>query len=344
MCKKHSNLWLCFAGIIFATIAATVIMISVVWVALFEADMVLIDPRDRHIPILICIIASLLLGAVIALFVGKLIIRPVQNISRAFDELSRGKFSVRVPENENVAEIREMAKKFNAMAHDLSHIETLRTDFVANVSHEFKTPLSSIEGYATLLQNNSLSMEKREHYTQKILENSRRLSNLSSNILMLSKLENQQMVAGCGEFRLDEQIRKTILLLEDKWATKGIEFDMDLPRQMYCGNEALLERVWSNIIDNAIKFSPNGGSIRIGMACAADKLFVTIADEGSGMDENIQKHIFEKFYQGDKSRREEGNGLGLALAKRIVELSGGEITVQSQAGQGSAFTVMLPLE
>lgn len=338
----HSNLWLYFAGIIFLTITAMIFFVAAVWLILFKAELIMLDPRERHIPIVIGLLSSLLLGAVIALFVGKLIIRPMQKISSAFDELSRGNFSVRVSEHERVAEIREMAKKFNAMAHDLSHIETLRSDFVANVSHEFKTPLSSIEGYATLLQNRTLSHEKQEYYTRKILDNSGRLSELCSNILMLSKLENQEIIAGSREFRLDEQIRKTILMIENKWTAKEIEFDMELPRCMYYGNEALLERVWSNIIDNAIKHSPCGGIIRISMEQTENSVAVTVSDSGDGMSEEVQKHIFEKFFQGDVSRKEEGSGLGLALVKRITDLCGATVVVASAPNTGAAFTVTLP--
>lgn len=343
MRKKHSNLWLWFTGIVFATIALTFVLVAAAWISLFEAGILMIDPRDRHAPVLLFLAGSLLLGCVIALFVGKLIIRPIQSIGDAFDELSRGNFAVRVSEEHKINEIREMSKKFNAMAHDLSHIETLRTDFVANVSHEFKTPLSAIEGYATLLQSSTLTPQKQEHYVGKILDNSRKLSYLSSNILMLSKLENQEMIGGKCEFRLDEQLRKTILLLEEKWTAKSIEFDLDLKKQMYFGNEALLEAVWRNIIDNAIKHSDAGGCIRVDIKAKAKQICVTIADEGEGMSEETIKHIFEKFYQADPSRREEGNGLGLALCKRIIELSGGEIDVKSALGKGSEFIVTLPL-
>ncbi len=340
--KRHPNLWLYFAGLVFATIAAVFLLVTVLWVLLFQAGVVSIDPRDRHVPIVLFFFGSLLLGGVIALFVGKLFIRPIQNISNAFTALAGGDFSVRVSEQEKIEQIRDMAKKFNAMSHDLSHIETLRTDFVVNVSHEFKTPISSIEGYAMLLQNRGLSEEKREHYTGKILDNSRRLSELSSKILMLSKLENQQIVSGSTEFRLDEQLRRTVLMLENKWTEKAIEFDIELPKQMYYGSEALLECVWSNLIDNAIKASPRGGIIRISMETDADFLAVSIADSGCGMSEEVRKHIFEKFYQGDPSRKAEGNGLGLALVKRVVDLAQGQIRVESTEGRGSCFTVLLP--
>lgn len=341
--KPHSELWLYFTGIIFATVFAVFLLITAVWFALYQLNLIQIDPRARHIPIILLLLGSILLGTIIALFVGKLMIRPIQNMSDAFDELSKGNFSVKIPTDEKVAEIREMARRFNDMTYDLSHMETLRSDFVANVSHEFKTPIAAIEGYATLLQNPNLTQEKHDHYVEIILDNSRRLSSLSSNILTLSKLENQEMVVNKREFRLDEQIRRVILLLEGKWSDKNIEFDMDLPKQMYYGSEALLAQVWSNILDNAIKHSPAGSVIHVNMQAADKRLTVSVADHGDGMTEEVQRHMFEKFYQGDNSRKAEGNGLGLALVKRIVELSHGDMIVKSAQGQGTTFSVILPL-
>lgn len=340
--RRHSTLWLYFTGIIFATVVAIFLIITAVWALLYEAGVGTSDPRQRRVPLMVFLLGSLLLGSVIAIFVGRLIIRPMQNISNAFDEVSHGNFSVHVPEDEKIAEIREMSAKFNAMVHDLSHIETLRCDFIANVSHEFKTPISSIEGYATLLQNRALSDEKKDAYIQKIIENSRRLSTLTSNILTLSKLENQQIVPGGGEYRLDEQIRRAILMLEGKWSAKQIEFDIDLPRQVIYGNEALLEQVWTNLIDNAIKYSPCGSTVHIRTEEDASSVSVIIKDEGIGMNDDVMRHIFEKFYQGDRSHSAEGNGLGLALVRRIVDLCHGMISVESRPEEGSAFTVKLP--
>ena len=340
--KKHSSLWLRFAVLVFATIFVMFTAITLGWYVLFRWGTLSVDPFGRHVPILLLALVSLLLGTVIALYVGRLIVRPVQNISEAFDELSAGNFDVKVPENESLREIRDMAQHFNAMTHDLSHIETLRSDFVANVSHEFKTPIAAIEGYATLLQNHSLPPEKYDRYVQKILENSRRLSSLSGDVLMLSKLENQEIVPGKSEFRLDEQLRKCVLLLESKWAEKDIGFDMELPKINHYGSEPLLSQVWINILDNAIKHSPVGGIIHIAVEQTESRLTVTISDCGDGMSEEIQKHIFEKFYQGDSSHKAEGNGLGLALVKRIVELCKGTIEVESSEGNGAAFSVTLP--
>ena len=341
--KRHSTIWLRFACVVFLTILAVFLIITAIWFLLFEFNVINANPHERKIPVLLLLFGSLLLGGTVALYVGKTIIRPIRKIGDAFHEVSEGNFSVRVPEDEKIDEIREIARRFNSMTYDLSHIETLRTDFVANVSHEFKTPISSIEGYATLLQNPALSEEKRLYYTDKILENSRRLTNLTSNMLLLTKLENQELVTDNKQFRLDEQIRKTILLLEDKWTKKKIEFDLSLPLQMYYGSERLLEQVWFNIIDNAIRHSPSGGTIEIRLRSTESAVRVEIEDHGEGMTDEVMKHIFEKFYQGDSSRKADGNGLGLALVKRIVNICGGKITVQSTIGIGSVFTAELPV-
>lgn len=340
--RPHSKLWLYFTCIVFATVLGVFLVISAIWLLLYTLGVLSVSPAERHAPILVFCAGSLLLGVTVALFVGRLIILPVQNISNAFDELSKGNFSVKVPENERIAEIREISQRFNAMTFDLSHIETLRSDFVASVSHEFKTPIAAIEGYATLLQNPSLPADRREHYVEKILDNSRRLSALSGNILMLSKLENRQTAPSCSEYRLDEQIRRAILGLEPRWAAKCLEFDLELPPKSYYGCEQLLEQVWSNLLDNAIKHSPDGGTIHVRLQSGEAALVVSITDHGDGMCEEVQKHIFEKFYQGDASRKAEGNGLGLALVKQILSLCMGAVEVESAPGEGAVFRVLLP--
>lgn len=340
--NKHSHLWLSFTVLVFGIITLICFFMLILWIILYKFGMITGDPRTHRLPVLFMIFGSLLIGSAIAVYVGKKFIQPIQNISNAFDVLSKGDFSVSVSENDSIPEIREMGKRFNAMVHDLSHVEALRTDFIESVSHEFKTPITSIEGYATLLQNSHLSPEKHNHYVEIIIENSRRLSNLSSNILMLSKLENQEIIPDKSKYRIDEQIRKAILMLEKKWTEKNIDFDMELPFQLYCGNEQLLERVWSNIIDNAIKYSAQDSTIYISMKSEKEIIEVSITDHGIGMTNDVQEHIFEKFYQGDSSRKSEGNGLGLPLVKRIVELCQGTIMVKSILGEGTTFTVVLP--
>lgn len=341
--KKCSRLWLYFSAVVFITVASVFLIITALWYLLFHLDVVRINPYDRHVPIVVSLLGSALIGGTIAVFVGKHIILPIKKITDAFDEISVGNFSVRVPETEKISEIRELAQRFNSMTYDLSHIETLRNDFAANVSHEFKTPIASIEGYATLLQDKNITAEKHDRYVEKILDNSRRLANLSSSILMLSKLENQEMIVDKKEFRIDEQIRKAVLMLESQWTAKNIEFDMDLPKQIYFGSEQILFQVWSNIIDNAVKFSPTGGIIKIDMETNENELAIKISDSGIGMTEEVQKHIFDKFYQGDTSRKTEGNGLGLALVHKITELCGGSVSVKSFPDKGAEFTVILPM-
>lgn len=340
--NSHSKLWLYLTTVVFITIFLVFIFISALWLILFKFDYIAIEPKDRHVPLFMFALGSLLLGTIISVYVEKLIVRPVQKFGNAFDEISKGNFDVRVAEDDKILEIREIAKRFNAMTYDLSHIETLRNDFVANVSHEFKTPISAIEGYATLLQNHNLTKEKHDCYVEKILENSQRLTSLSGNILMLSKLENQEIVLNCTEYRLDEQIRQCVLMLENKWSAKQIEFDIDLLRKDYYGSRQLLEQVWLNILDNAIKYSPSNGHISITMTEKHDSLSIHIADQGQGMTDEIKKHIFEKFYQGDTSRKSDGNGLGLALVKRIVDMCKGKISVNSSPHKGSEFVVELP--
>lgn len=340
--RNRSRLWMYFTLIVLVTVITGFLMVTLVWWLLYKTNLITVVYIQRKFPLFAVVIGSAIIGVIIALFVGKLFIKPIENISNAINELSKGNFDVRVSEKERIKEIGQMYQSFNEMAYALSQVETLQNDFVTNVSHEFKTPIASIEGYATLLQDDSLPEATRERYIAKIIYNSHKLSDLSENILLLSKIENQQGQPNKKSFRFDEQIRKCILSLESKWTQKNIAFDLKLQSLSYYASEPLLERVWCNIIDNAIKHSYEGGEIHISAFEDKESIVVTISDEGEGMSEEIQKHIFDKFYQGDKSHTAEGNGLGLALVKRIVEICGGEVRVKSEVDEGAEFTVILP--
>lgn len=222
-----------------------------------------------------------------------------------------------------------MVHNFNIMAKELSHTEILRNDFVENVSHEFKTPLSAIEGYAMLLQKKGLSDEKREEYTWKILHNAKRLSALTGNIILLSRLENQEIAIKKESYSLDEQIREIILLLEEKWSGKNIDLDIELDDVTICANEGLIAHVWQNILENAIKFITTEGAIGISLHQIGNYAQINISDNGIGMNKEELSRVYEKFYQADSSRSTTGNGLGLTLAKRIVDLHHGKIEVFS---------------
>ena len=229
------------------------------------------------------------------------------------------------------------------MTKELRATQILQMDFVSNVSHEFKTPINAIEGYTMLLQGEELSNEQNE-YVEKILFNTQRLSCLVGNILLLSKLENQNIPMKKTKYRLDEQIRQAILSLESKWTQKEIGFQVEMEAVKYVGNEGLFMHVWINLLDNAIKFSPNQGIITMFLKQEKDQVKFILEDEGPGIDEEIKNRIFDKFYQADGSHKAEGNGLGLALVKRIIDSAGGTIEAQNREYGGCRFVVQLPAQ
>ena len=289
---------------------------------------------------ILCISATV--ASFLAYYFNSRILRPIRTLSNASKTVATGTFKFRITAETDIEELNTTFDNFNNMVKELSSIETLRNDFVANVSHEFKTPLSAIEGYTMLLQDDSLSPEERAEYITKITDNTRRLSSLTGDILLISKLDNQTFASDKHPFRLDEQIREAILTHEIGWTDKNIELDIDLAEVTYTGEESLLLQVWLNLIGNAVKFTPKGGRIAVKLLQFPDSVAVTVSDNGIGMDSDTAKHIFEKFYQGDTSHANEGNGLGLALCRKIVEKCGGSITVESVLDKGSRFTVKLP--
>ena len=287
------------------------------------------------------LIIALLVGIFATNALTRWFIYPVKELGYAMEKISEGDFSVRLKTKSSSKEIKEIFSGFNMMAKELQSTEILQSDFVSNVSHEFKTPINAIEGYSMLLQDGENLTNEQKEYVDKIVFNTHRLSSLTGSILLLSKLENQSIVSKKTSFDLDEQIRKSLLALEGQWASKEIEFDIEMDDTDYVGNEALLHHIWGNLISNAIKFSDNGTEIKIRLENHADKIVFTISDQGIGIDEETQKHLFDKFYQGDSSRKNEGNGLGLALVKKIIDLEGGEITVKNNEDRGCTFTVVL---
>ena len=303
-------------------------------------------PISIDIPDLVWFYAvSILVGGGIAYFLANWFLKPLVDLENAMRQVAQGDYSVRLHTDKGLKEIRKINANFNLMAKELGATEILQTDFVSNVSHEFKTPISAIEGYATLLQGSELEPGGEQAvYVGKILTNTRRLSTLVGNILLLSKIDNQAISSKKTSFRLDEQIRQSLLMLEAEWEKKDIEFEVELEALEYFGHESLLYHVWTNLLGNAIKFSPAGGNISMNLQRQEGKICFWIEDEGCGIPEEAQKHIFDKFYQGDNSHKEEGNGLGLALAMKIVRVCGGEISVKNRTEKGCCFTVTLPVK
>ncbi|SES63202.1 Signal transduction histidine kinase [Natronincola peptidivorans] len=289
------------------------------------------------------LLSFILIGSILIALSGKRVVKSIIELTFATKEVAKGNFDIQV-KNKSDDEIGQLAQNFNKMTRELKNIEYLRKDFITSVSHEFKTPIASIQGFTKLLQKENLSDEEKREYTNIIVEETTRLSNLSSNILKLSKLENQEILDKKFVFSLDEQIRKSILLLEHQWSSKNIEFDIELNKIQYLGDEELLQQVWINLIDNAIKFSHSNSLIKISLKQTDEYVKAKVTDYGIGMNEETMIRIFEKFYQGEKGHSYEGNGLGLSLVKRILDIYSGSIYVESKLNKGSTFTVELPIE
>ncbi|MBQ4039999.1 MAG: HAMP domain-containing histidine kinase [Oscillospiraceae bacterium] len=298
-------------------------------------------PDTVRIPLVLeLIVFSLLIGSLVTTFMSKLFFDPIKRLGEAMEKVADGDLTVHIETRSSSKEIQEIYSGFNLMTHELNATEVLQTDFVSNVSHEFKTPINAIEGYTMLLQGGELD-EDQQQYVEKILFNTKRLSDLVGNILLLSKIENQTIPTNQTTYRLDEQIRQSIVALEPAWSEKDIEFDVDMESIDYTGNEGLMRHVWDNLISNAIKFDPVCGIVRIRLARQDDKIVFTVEDSGPGISDEAKKHIFDKFYQGDSSHKEEGNGLGLSLVKRIIAIAGGEIFAENISGGGCRFTIIL---
>lgn len=291
---------------------------------------------------LVALLISSIIGTSISAVTSEKILRPLNDLIRATKVVAKGDFSIHVEEIDNYSEMADLLRNFNHMTEELGSIEMFRNDFINDFSHEFKTPIVSIRGFAKQLQNDNISAEKRKEYTDIIISESERLANMSANVLLLNKFENQQFIANQTEYELDEQIRDCIILFEKQWSKKNIEIQLDLERTKIYGNQEMLSHLWINLIENAIKYSNDNGRVTITCHEICKDIVFKISDDGNGMDDNMLKYIFDKFYQGDKSRSVRGNGLGLSIVKRIIELSRGEIAVESKIGHGSTFTIKLP--
>lgn len=271
--------------------------------------------------------------------------RPVKKIIAASEKIMQGDFSAQIPPLKGIDSLGDyniIISNFNKMAKELSGMETLRTDFIANVSHELKTPLAVIQNYGTLLQQPGLSEEKQLEYAKSITDASRRLASLITNILKLNKLENQQIYPSVETYDLGEQLCECLLSFENVWEEKELDIDTDIEDGILVDSDGeLLSLVWNNLFSNAIKFTDSHGKVSVSLKSEGEQVVVRISDTGCGITPEVGKHIFEKFYQGDTSHAMQGNGLGLALVKRVIDIVGGDISVSSEVGQGSTFIVRL---
>ena len=295
------------------------------------------------VPLLLAV--SLLLGWLGAFFGSRIPLRPINELIDKMNRLAAGDFRARLhfsPALTSYHAFREISDSFNTMAEELENTDMLRMDFVNNLSHEFKTPIVSIAGFAKLLRQRELPREQQIEYLAAIEEESRRLSSVATNVLHLSRVENQTILTDKTRFNLAEQLRHAILLLEDRWTEKEIELDLNLEEIGIEASEELLSEVWINLIDNAVKFSPQGGRVSLSAKKEGRAMTVTVKNESPAIPEEKLEKLFAKFYQADESHATKGNGIGLAIVKRVVELHGGCVQVACEGGE-IAFTVSLPL-
>lgn len=298
------------------------------------------------IMLVVCLALSLFCTTVDALRRKFTTDRAVEEILEATEKIIRGNYKIRLmPRHsyKNYDNYDLIMENFNQMADELSKNEVLKNDFISNVSHEIKTPLAVIKNYAVALQNDKLSKDEQERHVKAILKASSRLTALVMNILKLNKLENQRIVPEFQKVRMDESLVQTIFEFEERIEQKNITLDCDIDEVTVVSEPSYLEIVWTNLLSNAIKFTPDGGKIEISLKKENEKAVVKVRDTGCGMNEETGKRIFDKFYQGDTSHAKEGNGLGLALVKRVIDLLEGDIFVESKQGEGSVFTVSFNL-
>lgn len=291
---------------------------------------------------------AILIGISMVVMIQKVILNPVRSMVGAMQRLAAGDFSVRMACRGwmRPLELREFTAAFNTAAEELGNTELLRKDFINNFSHEFKTPITSLGGFADLLlEDEGMPADERREYLGIIRSESRRLAALANSVLALSRVEAQTILTDAAPFPLAEQLRQSALVVEQKWARKkkvALDVQAGEDECVFTGSETLLQEVWVNLLDNAVKFSPEGGVVTLSLQQKPDAVAVTVADQGPGIEPAAQRRIFDQFYQADTSHKTEGNGLGLAMVKKIVALHKGQIQVDSRPGCGAAFTVTLP--
>ena len=329
-------------GILLSAIALTALGL---WLLAIENVIVDVEGElQLGLVILFMSLISLIIGGVIAFFSSHIPLKPVNDAINKMNRLAAGDFKTRLEFKGGISShpaIKEFADSFNTMAKELENTELLRNDFINNFSHEFKTPIVSITGFANLLEEGNLTEEQRVQYTRAIREESMRLSSMASNVLSLTKVENQTILTDLSSFNLSEQVRSAVLLLEEKWAKKNIDLRIDFDEYMIEANEELLRQVWINLIDNAVKFASHSGTLELAITESEKNLSVKISNTGSEIPIEKQEKIFNKFYQADESHSTKGNGIGLAIVKRIVDLHKGNVAVKSESSV-TAFTVTLP--
>jgi signal transduction histidine kinase len=345
--KSRLALTLLLAAVIFSFMLVTMLLSAIIGYFLIRSGKIATLSDAALTPnkiIGMVTINSLVLGAIISTTISRFPLKPVNKIITQMNRLASGDYKARLEIDGPLAKhsaVKEVTDSFNRMAEELQSTEMLRSDFINNFSHEFKTPIVSIAGFAKLLRRGNLSAEKQAEYLAIIETESMRLSQMATNVLNLTKVENQTILTDVTEYNLSEQIRSCILLLSEKWERKEIEYALDFNEYTIRANEELLKQVWINLLGNAVKFTPIGGLIEVRITEQENNITVSVRNTGSEIAPEHQERIFNKFYQADESHASEGNGIGLAIVKRVVELHEGKVSVSSGSGS-TTFTIILP--
>lgn len=339
--KKQLRLSLLFAAVFFLITLFTMSLVFVGVLLLFKFHSANIAEM-RLLPLLLFALVSLFIGTVFAAVFSSRPLKPLREIIRATDQIANGDYSARI-DFKRPEELRRLARRFNHMAEELGSVELLRNDFVNNFSHEFKTPIVSIRGFAKILKREDLTQQERDEYLDVIIRESERLTTLATNVLNLSKIEQQSILTDKKKLNASEQIRLVIALLESKWHKKQISFAFACEEVFVTGDEDLLKQVWINLVDNAVKFSPENGIVEIRSKISGGQAFYTFTNQSEPLPAEAAARVFDKFYQGEASHTTTGNGLGLTIAKRIVDLHGGSICMESSEAAGTSVTVALPV-
>lgn len=343
--KGKLALALLISGIVF--IAIMVVMLLTIGVVYGLAQLGVIENADgQGSPefLRFFIYASLVIGFLLAFLTGKITLRPIKRLVNQLNRLANGDFKARLHFGRPIGAhptFKQVENSFNRAAQELEHTEMLRSDFINNFSHEFKTPIVSIAGFAKLLRRGNLTEKQKEEYLEVIEEESLRLSAMANNVLSLTRVESQTILTDVTRFNLSEQIRSAALLLTEKWTPKNISMEMQFGEQLISANEELLKQVWINLLDNAIKFSRPNGTVSVDISEEGAWITVSVANQGKDIPKDRITHIFNKFYQADESHFSEGNGIGLAVVKRVCELHNGRVFAKSEDGT-TTFTVLLP--
>lgn len=344
--KYRISLALMFSGIVMIFLLVTSAIVAVVIFFLVSRGTLQVGDRELNFGsfILLLTLLSLGIGTLLAASTSRLSLKPINTILNAMNKLAAGDYSARLSFKGpfgKIPSVSEFTNSFNTMAYALETNKVIHTDFINSFSHEFKTPIVSVAGFAKLLRREELPKEKRDEYLQVIEEESMRLSQMATNVLNLTKIENQSALADVSKYNLSEQLRNCILMLENKWSKKNIELSLLFDEYDITASEELLKHVWINLLDNAIKFSENGATVAVSVEKSAKNISVTVSNEGDPIPKQSLNRLFEKFYQADTSHSTEGNGVGLAVVKKIVDLHCGRVNVDYSDGM-NRFTVILP--